>query len=262
MIRRTAYPFLLGLLTAVPALAQVEVDKPIELIGVTDTQRQFSGLVPATEGAQALDAATEQQGAHRYAGNAVGLAWTLDLPMLTGAPTAGTEILLRTPAPQPGAVTLLVNGEGPYVVDLAPGRPLLGDDLPESSMVALVFDGSAFQVVNGAAHAKRDCPPGLTAVSEHFCIEPNERGLSSFYSAAVACVQDGLRLCTWGEYIAACNRRIALGLVGMVGNWEWTNNSANEDLSVRIVGNTSCTVSGTRTSTDATQTVSRCCYTR
>lgn len=262
MNHRASYPLLIVLLAATPSIAQVQVDKPIELTGTGNEQRQVQGLAPATEGVQALDASTEQQGAHRFVGDATGIAWVLDLPMVGGAPTAGLELLVRTPAPQQGPVTLLLNGQGPYAVDLAPGRPLQGDDLPQGTMAALVFDGSAFQIVNGAAHAKRDCPPGLTAVSDHFCIELNERALSSYYSAAVACVQDGLRLCTWGEYIAACNRRVALGLVGMVGNWEWTNNSANEDLSVRIVGNTSCTANGTRLATDETQTVSRCCYTR
>ena len=241
--------------------AQVRVDKPIELTGADPASRQVTGLDPAQAPTHALDAASAQAGAAHWAGDGSGVNWSVSIASLAGAPTAGTAIMVRTADPQPGAVSLLLNGQGPYAVLLAPGAPLDAQEVEAGTLLSLVFDGAAFQVTNGVAHLRRPCPPGLTAVTGQYCIEPQERPASDWYLAARTCAEEGLRLCTWSEWQQACLRRVELGLLDMVGNWEWSNNTANEDYNVRMMGQLSCTHAGTRTASDNTL-VSRCCYTR
>lgn len=240
--------------------AQVLIDKPLVLTGNGDAAKQVLGLSSAQEAEQALDAGNDQAGTAHWSGNAVGTVWAVDLPAVNGGLEAGLALVVRTEATQSGQVTLSVNGSAALPVLLAPGTPLLADHLPSGTMVALVFDGAAFQVTNGVAHQWRPCLDGSNQVSDHFCIEPNERPLLTWYLAAQTCVQAGMRLCTWSEWQRACQRRTELGLNDMVGNWEWTNNSANEDLSARMVGNLNCSSSSTRVVSD--QLVFRCCYSR
>lgn len=242
------------------AAAQVRIDKPVVLTGADDSTKQVLGLPPAQEPGQALDAATDQLGAAHWAGDAIGSNWALSTAALMGPPEPGLALVVRTVGQQNGPVSMSVNGSSAFPVLLGPGNPLLGDMLPSGTLVALVFDGVSFQVTNGVAHQWRACLDGTIQVAEHFCIEPNERPLVTWYQAAQTCVQQGMRLCSWSEWQRACQRRTELGLNSMVGNWEWTNNTANEDLSARMVGNLSCTSAGTRTVSDPL--VFRCCYSR
>ena len=147
-------------------------------------------------------------------------------------------------------------------MDLGPGRQLTDSDVAPGSLLSLVFDGTSFQVLNGAVHRRRDCPSDMVAVNEQYCIEPQERDTLDFYDAAFACVSDNKRLCTWGEWYRACTLAATLGLANMSGNWEWTNSSANEDLIARMVGNTSCTAAGTSLVTGSIPRKSRCCFSR
>jgi hypothetical protein len=250
---------LLSMCWATLMAAQVSVDRPVLLTGAAGSDRQVLGLRDAQIANDALNAASDQAG--RAHGTAATAPWSFETPYLTGAPTPGTELRAASPAPQPGNAVLMLNGQGPYAVLLAPGMPLAGNLLPQGTMLSLVFDGTAFQVMDGASHARRSCPEGLVAAGSQYCIEPTEGAASDFYEASVDCVQRGLRLCTWGEWMQACIDRASLGLVNMIGNWEWTNNTANEDLGVRGVGNTSCTGVGVFNSTTTTLT-HRCCYSR
>lgn len=241
--------------------AQVRVDKRIELTGPTPSARQVNGLDSAQAPLDALDAATNQAGTAHWAGEGSGASWSVLIPALQGVPAAGTAITVRTAAPQPGSVSVLLNGNGPYPVVLGPGAPLDGLLAPEGSLLSLVFDGDAFHVTNGATHRLRDCPSGLVPVNSQYCVETQERGTTDWYAAARNCAEDGLRLCTWSEWEQACLRRQELGLANMVGNWEWSNNTMNEDLYARVIGTNSCTHAGGRIATDNT-VYSRCCFTR
>jgi hypothetical protein len=245
---------------ALSGLAQVKVDQPVQLTGNEPAQQQVLGLDPALEPSDALDAATDQRGAAHWAGDATGAAWVLSLDAISGPPSAGFAMVVRTAVPQSGNVTLSVNGHGPYPVVIAPGEPLNGDALPVGTMLSLVFDGAAFQATNGVTHALRPCPEGMVQVGAHFCMEPDERPEGTWFQAAMNCANAGLRLCTWSEWQQACLRRVDLGLNTMISNWEWVNNTANEDGSARVVGNTSCSNAGTFYVTNSAAT--RCCYSR
>ena len=68
---------------------------------------------------------------------------------------------------------------------------------------------------------------GTVGVNELFCIETQERDTLTFDIAAVVCGQQGMRLCTWGQWYTACTQATTLGLLNMTGEWEWTNSAAN-----------------------------------
>ncbi|MBK6831567.1 MAG: hypothetical protein IPG92_12895 [Flavobacteriales bacterium] len=70
-----------------------------------------------------------------------------------------------------------------------------------------------------------------------------------------------MRLCTWGEWHNGCNKATQLGIQNTVGNWEWTNDTANEDCCVRLIGYSSCAQSGPW-GVNNTPQYFRCCFTR
>lgn len=128
----------------------------------------------------------------------------------------------------------------------------------------VVFDGTAFQLINARRMDRKPCPPGSVDVNGQYCIETAERDSLTYEIAAVACADAGMRMCTWGQWYAACTQAGTLGLENMTGNWEWTNSAANGDLSVRTVGVNSCTISGIAQGfgTDAFPRTFRCCLNR
>jgi hypothetical protein len=260
---RHAMILLLGLVS--PWLqAQVLIDRSIELVGTDPAQRQVLGLPQDTSANAVMGAATEQSGRHRsVAATLSGTTWQVMLGSITGGPTAGTGLIVTTPGPSVGPVELVVNGQPSIPVVMSPGMALMGDTYPQGTLLAMVFDGTAFQVMNGRSNVRRSCPAGMVAVNGEYCIEPDERPASTFFQAALACMSEDRRLCSWGELVAACLSATTLGLNNMVGNWEWTRDSANEDGSVRMVLQSSCQAAGTRAATDTTlPIVSRCCYSR
>lgn len=241
------------------ATAQVSIDKPVVLDGASDAQRQVEGLAPALAPAAAQSAQVEAAGTHKYA--QATNTWQVDLPSLTGAPAAGTQIVVQVPAtPGTGAVQLLVNGTGPYAVLLRPNDPFFAENAANTPMLSLVYDGTAFQVLNGTGRTRRDCPADMIAVNSQYCIEFTDRDTVSFFEAARICALDNKRLCTWGEWHGACNIRTQLGLQEMTDNWEYTDDSANENNSIRIAG-PSCTQAAAWYVYNEYQRF-RCCYTR
>lgn len=255
-------PLLALLIVASPAAAQIQVDRPVVLTAPADSARRVTGLADATEEHDALNARSAALGRFRSATvGGTADAWTAGLvPALTDTLPAGAELLLRIPQSNTGAVSLTIDGLGPFPVEEAPGDPLDSADVPAGLMARLLFDGTAFQLVNGRPARTRPCPSGFVEVTEQFCMEPDERDTLDFREAAQACGALGARLCTWGEFYAACVRAAQLGLNDMIGNWEWTNNSANADMGVRVVGFSSCTIAATAGALDPPARNFRCCF--
>lgn len=242
-------------------MAQVVIDKPLVLTGAAEDQRQVIGLPADPSPDAAISARQDQSNVHRFAMASGGSVWSIVLPALIGGPSAGTYIVVRAPsALTADSVSLIINGQGPYPVIMRPGEPLLGTHVAADQLLSLVFDGDALQVMSGIDHRRRVCPTGLTAVNDQYCIEPDERTAESFYDAARICTESGLRLCTWAEWHSACLLATGLGLQNMTGNWEYTDDTANEDGTVRIIGMT-CTQATTWLISNGSQTY-RCCYTR
>ena len=235
MKRRAIIAVMLVLCASMTLRAQVLVDGPVILTGTTNEDRQVTGLPASTEPGKVLTAVVVQSGSAINAGTVTGVSWNVDLPALGTSPSAGAHLIVRAPAPNPGSVQMMLNGTGPYPV-LRGLQAMNGSELSEGSMLSLVFDGSAFQLLNGRADLRRDCPTNMVDVNGQYCIDLTERGSTDFFTAATNCAAQDRRLCSWSEFHGACLRATELALIGMTNNWEWTNNTANEDNSVRIVG--------------------------
>lgn len=249
----------LSLLLATAGPGQVRVDRPVQLSG-TASDAQVFGIVPSVDGEDPLNTQGEQAGTFRTATVTYTDVWTVSLSALSQA-EAGTVIHLVAPAEWNDAVFLAVNGAPPLPL-LMPSDGLLMPATPEpGEPLTVVHAGDHYQQLDGAVHRVRPCPDGMSAVNEQYCIEQLERPVASFLDAVTACAALGRRLCSWAEHYAACARRVELGLENMNNDWEWTNNTSNEDNSVRMVAFGSCTNAGNRLLTAAPATF-HCCFTR
>jgi hypothetical protein len=255
-------PLLLVLTSlAIVGHAQVLVDRPVVLNGTGPEDRQLTSALPTLDPGAVLVSSTEVEGTLRHVLPAYAATWVIDLPSAPGAPLAGTHLLLRVPAAGAGPVAVLLNGTGPYAVEWTPGEALLGSALQADQELSLVFDGNGFQVIGGLTRALRNCPAGMVTVNEQFCIEPANRPAALLDAASVTCANLARRICSWAEFHAACARQGELGVSTTSNDWEWTNNTANEDLNARVVKLNDCGNAGTRNAVTVAAPF-RCCYTR
>lgn len=240
---------------------QVMVDKPLVLDGPAPEQRQVTGLFPGTAPDRPLTATVEQSGAHRTSTAGGSSDWQVQLSTLTGPPGPGTHIVVNTPAsPGSGPVQLTVNSDGPYAVLFTPGTSFLAEEASAQPVLSLVFDGAAFQVMNGRARQRRTCPTDMATVNDQYCIDLVQMDSTDYFVAGRECISQDKRLCSWGEWYGACNLATTLGLQNMTDGWEWTKDTANENNGARIVG-PSCTSAGTWNVYNGPQRY-RCCATR
>lgn len=254
--------FFVLIATTVCCWGQVGIDRPVVLIASDDAQRQVLGLPPLMNSAAAASAAVEQSGGHRYASAGTGTTWQLAIPALSAGPTPGTQIVVEvTDTTGAGPLQLLLNGSGPFDVVRSPGVPLLAEEISPIPLLSLVFDGTAFQVMNGKVAKRRECPAGTVGVSEQFCIEVADRDTLDFIEASSLCAGLNMRLCTWGEWYSAAQIGTTLGMSGITGNWEWTDDACNENMAVRITGLNSAMHTGCANLLSPARNF-RCCFTR
>jgi len=257
-------PLLLALATLVAgsSMAQVGVDRPVELVGGTAADRQVKGLADPASGSEALNARSFQQGTYASATVSGNSAWAVTLTPAPDVVGTGFHLVLKSLDANGGPVTLSVNGGAAMPVLRDGGDPLEAGDVPAGAMVALTCTGNAFLLTSGRPLEKRTCPPGFVAVTEGYCIEQVQRDTVDFPEAAVTCGDLNARLCTWGEWYVACTQATALGITDMVGDWEWSNNAANGDGLVRVVGQYSCSAAATSQGWDLLPRNFRCCFRR
>ncbi len=259
---RPAYrPFGLLLLLPFAAIAQVSVDKPIVLEGATSLKQQVNGLSNAAEEEDALNARTLQAAGYVYATAGAGDDWIVQLDPPVTSLIAGTRLMMRATDGNTGPVTLMIDALGPFDLVKNGGLPLDSADVKSGDVCAVLFDGTAFHLLSSRRMERRPCPSGYAQVNDLYCIGIASNDTLSYPDAVVLCGSQDARLCTWGEWYVACTKTALLGLQSMVGDWEWTNDAANSDELVRMVGYSSCTHAGV---TNAYTSVlkSRCCYHR
>ncbi len=247
---------------AIEAAAQVGVNKPLVLTGSTAADRRVETLADPAATSDALNARSLQQG-RLISGTVSGTtAWTVDLQPAPDSLPAGMQLVLRSTDANSGPVTLAVNGAAAWPVLRDSGDPLEPGDVRAGQMVALSSTGSTFLLTSGRAVPKRPCPQGFVEVTNSFCIEATQHDTVDFDEAAITCGDLNARLCTWGEWYVACTRAAQLGLTDMIGDWEWSNNAANGDGLVRVVGQFSCTAAATSQGWDLIPRNFHCCFRR
>lgn len=255
---------LLMLASVAAAFAQIALDGRLILAGPDDVQRQVLGLPPSILSGDVLTGAVDRSGALSY-GAATATApqtWQVDIEALQQSITPGTHLLIEVPMNATGPVTLNINGQGDKPVILRGGTALTGELYEAGSLLSLIYDGEAFQLMNGPVHRRRECLAGMAQVNNGLCIDVNEQPAAlTFFNAVMVCIQQNKRLCAWGEWHTACRKSTELGLTNMENNGEWTANTANYDGAVRIVGDGNCFTGGTETVFSGARTF-RCCLPR
>lgn len=248
-------------LLSLTGMGQVHVDRAVHLAGPAAGERRVEGLAPSLEAGVAVTAGIEQSGAVQYAGTVAGNTWIIDLPHFGTTPANGANVVLQVPATGQSPVFIILNSSPPLPV-WYDGAPVNGGQLVEGSMLSVVLADGAYHILNGRSDLRLACPDGTRAVNDQYCIEPSERGTGNYFEAGLACAAAGLRLCSWAEYVAACQRTIQLQLTGMASGWEWTNSTSNEDNSARVAGAGSCESAGNWLSSGSAPVAFRCCFTR
>ncbi|MFI5203396.1 MAG: hypothetical protein ACHQF2_02780 [Flavobacteriales bacterium] len=125
--------------------------------------------------------------------------------------------------------------------------------------VQLVYTGYSFEMVSEPYHP---CPTGFVAVNSNYCIEQNERDSLTFFQATAVCGNLNAKLCTWGEWYAAC-QQLGAGLNNTSGNYEWIDSAGNfsaPNVQAKVAGGANCQDSWSHTTTN--NRAFRCCYNR
>jgi hypothetical protein len=244
------------LLTGHIAIGQVHIDRPLELSAADEALRHITGLRFAVEADEAVNVGTVRSGLFAIA-EPLSTSWTLTVPALAEPPTTGTSLNVLFPDAVPGDLSIFINGSGPYPILVDHVNVLDGADLEPGTILALVFNGSAFQVMNHRVREVSDCP-----VNDQFCVDiALAPDAMDFFSAADHCGARGARLCSWAEFMSSCVERVELGLA-MIGQYEWVGSACNENGLARISGLSGCTSTACAFATGDLDRNFRCCTER
>lgn len=260
-MRRT-FPLLILSVVCHAATAQVRNDRSIVLEGTDANDRQVIGLRDAVQEGDALNVRSLRNALYRYAEVSGTAEWTVELEPALSQVLPGLCLLLHSAQGNNGPVTIHLGTAGSFPLLKGPGMPLEADDVLPGETVSVVFDGAAFQLIAARQESRRPCPSGSVAVNAQYCIEVAQHDTAEFDTASRVCGQQNGRMCTWSEWWVACSKAGTLGLQNMLGDWEWTNNAANGDGYVRVVGQGSCMHATTSVAWGGLQRSFRCCYRR
>lgn len=249
------------LLSSTLVYGQFEVDKDLILNGILGSDRQVEGLGDPVNEDALINAENIQFSKVNYAITTGVDDLEVDIEPFPTSIISGTSLFLFISTTNTNSVSLTINGIGPYSIKKNVNEDLAPADLQAGEVVRVIFDGTNYQIVNSRTVEKRECPVGFVAVNDQFCIQANEQDTLHFFDAAIICGDLGGRLCTWGEWHAAC-QDTSLQLNDMVGDWEWTNSTANGDQLVRVVGAWSCYSAVTSPSQNILARSFHCCYAR
>jgi hypothetical protein len=249
---------LLPMLICMDLAGQVRVDGSIVLSG---SELNVNGLATSAPADALLPLGLERSGQHRFATASGTGTWNVVLEALPNGPGAGTSLLILPPDNASGPVLISMNGGPASAVLRSPEDTLISEAIPAGSVLHIVHDGTAFQLMNGDQDLDRTCPDGSVIVGDRICTEVSERGAATFEGAALTCAGIGARLCSWADLVAACLQRDELGLLQMTNNLEWTASTANEDGSARVALGSTCLQLGAANTATASYTF-RCCTTR
>lgn len=216
---------------ALPCMAQVNVEVPLELIGNDPEDRQVTGLAAPLEPGDAV-----RLGSARTADpNTVVLSGNMDLSgVLTPVPveyTTGMMITVITSSANLEGATLNLNGIGPRPIIRSGGVPIAPGALQPGKPARLVYTGTDFQLVSATS---LPCPASFTVANKGYCIADQPLPAATFFDAINTCAAQGARLCTISEWSHAC--RSIPGFFATVTEAEWVDHAANNNTGAKLVG--------------------------
>jgi len=254
---RTAFT-LLAVTAALACFAQVNSDKPVQLIG-TEAQRAVIGVDFPISGSSAVtvNASVATGGFSWSTATLNGDTLVLTTTPVVSAFTNGT--LLRFVSPADLYTTLYVD-----LVVGSPAVPLLRPDglFPTKGQI---ISGGVCEVLYADGRMillnapEVGCPPGFLSVTERLCMEQNVVPNMLFHPARDRCANLGGKLCTWAEYVVGCTI-LSDQLQGLFTDWEWMDDTSNHSHGTDMFGRLTC---GSQRNTGLFSTLtgnSRCCY--
>ena len=258
MAKRWYMIFALLAALAHKAVAQVVVDRPVQFTGAADSLRQITNLGTPTDSADAVSAQVFRSGELTFA-----TAMGKDTLAVTTAPSitryaAGMRLNVKVSESNTGPVYITANGLPLVPLVQADLSPVPADYLVAGEIISVIFNGSSFQVIS---KDRSKCPSGFVEPNSNYCIEINERALSSYENAAQTCMSINARLCTWGEWYFAC-QKTGLGITNMTNNWEWLDDTANHSNTVVQTGDLTCTAQRSITIPSTLTFKYRCCFSK
>lgn len=204
--------------------AQVHVDKPLVLTAPAAEQRQVEGLAPAAGDDALIDLAGARQGRYHWgtaSGTSSAIALSLDPPCT--AYSTGLHVRFLPVKVSSGPVTLNVNGLGPKRLYRSDGIPPTAGLLEPGRMADVIYADTAFFLT---MRAPKGCPDGYLQANSEFCFQRNDTTSMSVFSATRWCTERGAQLCTWDQYIHAC-QALQTQLEGLFDDWEWIDDTAD-----------------------------------
>ncbi|MBL0127345.1 MAG: hypothetical protein IPP83_07750 [Flavobacteriales bacterium] len=234
---------------------QVNVDVPVRFIGPDDT-RVLDGLADPVSGDAAITVEGSLRSQWAWAGATVqDTTITLAVTPPVSAYTDGLLVRFIAPVNLAGKFTLRLEGLQPLPLVRTDGIPIALGQLGQGRVAEVMLAGGNF-VLLGALES--GCPQGFLSVNTNYCIETAPPFPANTWHWAVDhCADLGGRLCTWGEYAAACT--ILTGqLNGMFVNWEWIDDTSNHTHGADQAGRTTC--NSQRTTLASQPGRARCCY--
>lgn len=243
--------------------AQWDLPVPVVMNGDSTEDRRVTGLAAPLDGSDGLAAGLERTHALTWI-SATGTDSLVAAWPAIALPPAGhlPRITLVPDTTNRGPVTLSLPGTGPVPVVKYAVEPLDSADLQAGIPLDLAYDGAAWQVISPLP---RPCPPGMFPASRDVCIERQPTDSANFYAAANGCANRQRRMCTFGEWIAACTMPNGI-LLNSIVDYEWVDhaaNSGNDAKSIGLNNNTllpDCTSGSTRV--PLTVLSYRCCSDR
>ena len=222
----------LFLLAADAAQAQLDLPVRLELTADSAIDRRITGLDAPQAPADGVPADVERAGTLTWITSGGQDSLVASWPQVPLALGNGLMHITVVPgATNSGPATLTLPGTGAVPILKYAVQPLDSADLQAGSPVELVHDGAAWQVVSPLP---RPCPTGMRAASRDLCVEVQPTTGANFYAAANGCASRGARLCTFGEWIAACT--MSNGIAGSIVDYEWVDHGANNTNDGKTMG--------------------------
>ncbi len=248
-------------LLAFASTAQWQVPTSIVVDGVENADRHVNGLGTPEGGDHAASVHVDRSSTTNYS-TALGInTLNVTLSPAPGTYTPGMRITFTPSSVNTGDASLNANGLGDVPLRKNINAPLDSGDLRPGVPMQVLYDGAVFQVTS---QVYPGCPAGYKPVGVSSCIEEVSHDPVNWYTAVLACSDQGKRLCGFTEWMQACLQ--SDNIFGSIVDYEWideASNNANDGKTMGINATTllpDCRSGGTR---EPLQLIRyRCCYDR
>lgn len=239
------------------AQAQVQVDKPVRLVGAAPADRRIAGLAHPVDGSALGTLGTAQDGSLHLcsvAGTANAVQLAMDPPCVAYA--NGLLVRWIPGTSNTGPVTLAVDGGAAMPLRTTLLLPVPLNAITSGMPAEAIFADSIFILLSPI---KPGCPEGFLQANAGLCVMQGEGPVLNWFEAATYCAERGARLCTWDQYLFTCNA-LQGQLTGMFDDWEWLDDTSDHthtaDQAARFTCKSLAVVSAGQTELGTT----RCCY--